>query len=319
MGEKETEKPSDAIKHDAFLKKAFESPVATREFLDEFLSDKVKQKLDLTKIIVEKESYVEEDLTRRISDIVLSVKTKSNDDAFVYVLIENQSNPDYWIAFRLWKYMLLLSERHKKKRNKLPLVCPIVLYNGKKKYTAPLNLWELFEDPELAKELWINDYNLVDLRAMQDDEINYDKHVSMFVYMLKHIHDRDLVKSIEQLLENCRKVIQFDVSEEYIYMKSIMWYCGNRLERSSVKQINCKILDIVPEENRNDIMKTFAQECTEKGIAIGIEQGLEQGFQQGKFTIARALLQDGMPASKVANVTNIPVSKIVQLKDNIPA
>ncbi|KDO02204.1 Putative transposase, YhgA-like protein (plasmid) [Rickettsia tamurae subsp. buchneri] len=86
-------------------------------------------------------------MQKRLSDVVYSVSLKknnikdsttesaNNDKAYVYVLIEHQSSSDYWIAFRLLQYMLLLCERHKdvnkknntkqEKGNKLPLICPI--------------------------------------------------------------------------------------------------------------------------------------------------------------------------------------------------
>jgi predicted transposase/invertase (TIGR01784 family) len=173
--------------HDALLKKVMENPIAAAEFLDEYLPVEFKQQLDLSTVQMEKESFVEKNLTRQLSDIVLSVKTKDNEQAFVYALIENQSTPDYWISFRLWKYALLLAERHMKGKDKLPLICPIVLYNGSKKYNAPRNLWELFTDPAMSKKLLAGDYRLIDLQAMSDDDINYDKHISMLTYMMKHI------------------------------------------------------------------------------------------------------------------------------------
>ena len=88
--------------------------VAAKEFLEYYLPKEFKELIDLSKIRIEKESFVEEGLKRRLSDIIYSVKTKENEEAFVYVLIESQSTADYWISFRLWKYMLLLLERHMK-------------------------------------------------------------------------------------------------------------------------------------------------------------------------------------------------------------
>jgi len=74
-----------------------------REFLEHYLPDDFKELVDLSKITIEKETYVEDHLKRRLSDVVYSIKTKGNDDAFVYILIETQSDIDYWIACRLWK------------------------------------------------------------------------------------------------------------------------------------------------------------------------------------------------------------------------
>jgi predicted transposase/invertase (TIGR01784 family) len=125
-------KASVAIKSDALFKRIMQEEVAAKEFLEYYLPREFKDLIDLSKIRIEKESFVEEGLKRRLSDIIYSVKTKENEEAFVYVLIESQSTADYWISFRLWKYMLLLLERHMKDKNRLPLIAPLLVYNGTK-------------------------------------------------------------------------------------------------------------------------------------------------------------------------------------------
>ena len=110
--QKKIRKAVTPIKSDGLFKKIMQDVVAAREFLEFYLPLDFKDLVDLTKIRVEKESFVEDDLKRRLSDIIYAVKTKDNEEAFVYVLIESKSIPDYWISLRLWKYMLLLSERH---------------------------------------------------------------------------------------------------------------------------------------------------------------------------------------------------------------
>ncbi|KJV70551.1 transposase, YhgA-like family protein [Orientia tsutsugamushi str. UT76] len=48
-----------------------------------------------------------------ISSIELHQKTWQ---CFYLYLIEAQSTVDYWTALRLWRYTLLLCERHKKEK-----------------------------------------------------------------------------------------------------------------------------------------------------------------------------------------------------------
>ncbi len=177
-------------------------PVAAREFLEHYLPVSFKNKINLNSVKIEKESFVTEDLRKRLSDVVYSVSLKknnikdsitenaNNDKAYVYVLIEHQSSSDYWIAFRLWQYMLLLCEKHRDanknksnvkhaKDNKLPLICPIVVYANDKPYNAPRSFWELFEDGKTAKEMMGDEYLLVDLQKQSDNEIEQKKHLGM--------------------------------------------------------------------------------------------------------------------------------------------
>lgn len=182
---------SERPRHDELFKKVMSEPIAAREFLEHYLPVSFKNKINLNSVKIEKESFVTEDLKKRFSDVVYSVSLKNdnvkdsttdsvdNDKAYVYVLIEHQSSSDYWIAFRLWQYMLLLCERYKdankgnnkQERDKLPLICPIVVYANDKPYNAPRSFWELFEDSNTAKTLMLDEYLLVDLQKQSDDEI----------------------------------------------------------------------------------------------------------------------------------------------------
>ncbi len=143
--------------------------------------------VDLSKITVEQESYIEESLNKKYSNIKYKISTNNKEEAFVYVLVEAQSTIDYWTALQLWKYTLLLCERHKQGKDKLPLVYNLVIYNGQEIYNAPKNLWSLFTDSVMAKKLMAEDYQLVDLQAMTDDEIVKKKHLGMLEYMMQHI------------------------------------------------------------------------------------------------------------------------------------
>ena len=107
--------------HDGLIKKVMENLIAAAEFLEEYLPESFKSRIDLSTVKIEKESFVEKNLKKQLNDIILSVKTKNNQKAFVYTLIEAQVNPDYWIAFRLWKYILPVSYTHLT----LPTICSV--------------------------------------------------------------------------------------------------------------------------------------------------------------------------------------------------
>ena len=125
------------LPHDSLFKRIMENDIAAKEFLSEYLPQEVKDIIDLNTIKVQKESYIEPNLTKRLSDIVYKVDAKNNQEAFIYIACEHQSSVDQLMAFRLWKYTLLLAERHLDKKGNIPLIFPLVVYAGKAKYTAP--------------------------------------------------------------------------------------------------------------------------------------------------------------------------------------
>jgi hypothetical protein len=120
----------------------------------------------------------------------------------------------------LWQYLLLLCERHKKDKAKLPLICPIVIYSGKEPYVAAKNLWQLFGNPAQAKKLMTEDYKLVDLQTMSDDEIIKQRHAA--IYAQAHTY-WDFLKLWEDFLMRFQPDIVLDKENGYIYIRSFLW------------------------------------------------------------------------------------------------
>ena len=310
--------------HDSLVKKVMENPIAAAEFLDEFLPAEFKDILDLDSLKVEKESFVEESLKTRLSDIVYSVKTKADQDgesqdAFIYTLLEHQSYPDYWMPLRMWKYSLLLLERHAKKKNKLPIILPLVLYNGQRKYTAPKNLWELFTLPTLAQNAMAGDYNLIDLNAMSDDDIDYEKHLSFVLYTMKHIHDRDTLKMLEQAMQKCTKALIIDKGKDYVHTKLILWYTDSKVPAENKQLLEQLIVDNLPKQDMENIMRTVAdtyiEQGVEKGILQGIEKGIEKGANQRNVEIVSRMLKENTDIKFISSVTGLDNDEILKIQN----
>lgn len=297
------------LKHDAIAKKILENPLAAKEFLDEYLPADFKALVDLNTIKPEKDTFVEESLTRQLSDLVYSVKTKDDNKAFVYILVEHKSTSSYWIALKLWKYMLLLCERHEKNTDKLPLICPILLYNGSERYHAPRNLWQLFEVPEQAKKLMTEDYVLVDVHSMSDDEIIEKGHLGMFEYVLKHIHQRDMIKLWDRFLEVFKPTIMLDKENGYIYIKSFLWYTESKLPDEKQKELSEILIKHLSEEEEGNIMRTIAEKYIEEGVTQGVTRGVE--------LTAINMLKHNADINFISKVTGYSVEQILKLKNKL--
>ncbi|CEO17776.1 hypothetical protein RMONA_07120 [Rickettsia monacensis] len=305
------------LKHDALVKNILTEKIAAQEFLEHYLPSDFKDLIDLREITVEKESFIEDDLKRKYSDIIYSVKTRDQKEAFVYVLIEAQSTCDYWIALRLWKYMLLLCERHMTNKEKLPLICPLLIYNGYEVYSAPRNFWELFTKPEQAKKLMMKDYQLVDLQSQSDDEIAKKKHLGMMEYFLKHIYQRDMLKLWDEFLTRFKPSLIMDKESGYIYLRSFLWYTDAKISEEKQQELEQIIVKHLSTEEKDNIMRTIAQKYIDEGIQHGIIQGIEKGKAEGiqigqmkgkaeeRVEIAKKMLSQGCNFSFISSVTGL--------------
>ncbi|WP_342225262.1 Rpn family recombination-promoting nuclease/putative transposase [Rickettsia endosymbiont of Urophora cardui] len=329
---------SERPRHDELFKKVMSEPVAAREFLEHYLPVSFKNKINLNSVKIEKESFVTEDLRKRLSDVVYSVSLKQDNvaagntdstnkninniediehnKAYVYVLIEHQSSSDYWISFRLWQYMLLLCERHKdntKEKSKLPLICPIVVYANDKPYNAPRSFWELFEDTKTAKALMSDEYLLVDLQQQSDNEIEQKKHLGMMEYMLKHIKARDILNLWQSLLEKFESSIEIDKENGYIYIKWLLWYSDAKIAEDKQVELAKIIASYLKKEDQEGLMRTIADKYIDEGVQKGMVQGMQIGEAKGKYEVAKNMLANNYSIPEVSRITGLSIAEINDL------
>ncbi len=89
-------------------------------------------------------SFVSDRFKRRENDVIWRVRFRSQW-LYVYLLIEFQSTVDRFMALRLMVYVGLLYQRLIDEKlirpgGFLPPVLPIVLYNGTRRWSAPLDV-----------------------------------------------------------------------------------------------------------------------------------------------------------------------------------
>ncbi|MEI7990389.1 MAG: Rpn family recombination-promoting nuclease/putative transposase [Chloroflexota bacterium] len=96
-------------------------------------------------------SFVSDDLREREDDRIwrMRLKDRSEDKwLYVYILLEFQSTVDRFMVVRMLTYIGLLYQdliksRQVKEGDYLPPVLPLVLYNGRTPWKAPLDLEKL--------------------------------------------------------------------------------------------------------------------------------------------------------------------------------
>ena len=181
--------------HDAVFRQMLMHQAVAKDFLQLYLPAPFLAICELDSLQLVFGSFVEEDLRASYSDILYSLRTR-HGPGYVYALIEHQSTPDKLMAFRLLRYALAAMQRHLDAgHDTLPLVVPILFYHGKvSPWPWARNWQQLFADPALAKALYSNDFPLVDLTVMPDNQIARHRRMAMLELLQKHIRHRDLAE-----------------------------------------------------------------------------------------------------------------------------
>ncbi len=133
---------------DPAYKRLFSRPRMVRDLLRGFAARNWSAELDLDSLTPLPASYVSHDLRQRHGDLVWRVRFKDDRWLYVVLLLEFQSAVDRSMAVRMLTYTALLyqkliSEGVLRERSGLPPVLPVVIYNGRRPWTAPVDVGEL--------------------------------------------------------------------------------------------------------------------------------------------------------------------------------
>jgi predicted transposase YdaD len=140
--------------HDALFRFVFGKPVHAASELRAVLPAPLAHRLDLSGLHPVNGSFVDEELTNRHCDVLMRTRLDGRE-AFVYVLIEHQSSPDRMMPLRMLRYLMRIWDRwleEHPRANRLPMIVPLVVYQGSRRWTHPVELSELLDvDPETAR------------------------------------------------------------------------------------------------------------------------------------------------------------------------
>ncbi len=306
-----SKKVSNNQPHDAFFKKAMANPRVAKEFFEAHLPLEIRDKFDLTTLKPENESFLDNSLGKGIVDMLFSVQF-GEEKGYFYLLVEHQSKPDYFMPFRLYKYMLGICDKHLKRYPKskhLPFIYPMVFYAGLEKYNAPLDLWSLFTDPVLAKKLHTESFQLIELQKIEDEELRKRVWSGVMEYVMKRIFAQDILPFLQSIQPLLREISEKDSN----YIIDILWYTLQNGESEQTEEIINTFKDAATEKERSGIM-TIAERLIEKGIQQGMQRGRQRGIEDGKKQVAMSMLAKGHDIPFIAEITGVSELEIMKLQ-----
>jgi hypothetical protein len=135
--------------HDPSYKLLFSHPQMVRDLLVGFVAEPWVAELDFATLEQVSGSYVAADLRDREDDLLWRVRFRDRW-LYLYLVLEFQARVDPFMAVRLLTYIGLLYQDLIRQgvtaaTGRLPPVLPIVLYNGKPRWTAATELYDLIE------------------------------------------------------------------------------------------------------------------------------------------------------------------------------
>jgi hypothetical protein len=172
--------------HDLSYRLFFSHDRMVRDLLRHILGDAWVDRLDLASAERVNASFVSAALQGRESDVIWKfLRTDADDPVYVYLLFEFQSRPDRYMAVRMMSYMALLYQMliagsHLPASGLLPLVIPVVVYNGLGPWGAAQELSELVERLDPSAEVYVPRlrYLLIHEAEVPEEKLRQDSPVA---------------------------------------------------------------------------------------------------------------------------------------------
>ena len=165
--------------HDGLYHRLFDHPGMVAQLLREFVAGPWLDDLDLERMERQNAKFHAETGDRREGDMIWRIPRRGGGDTYLVLLLEFQSTPYHWMALRVLVYasllwQQLLNEKSLLPDGRLPPILPVVLYNGDRRWAAPLALHELVGLPGNSP-LWqwqpAMSYQIVDEGAFPEDDL----------------------------------------------------------------------------------------------------------------------------------------------------
>ena len=278
--------------------------------------------------------FVLEDYKKRSADLVYRIHV-GDVDIYCYLIMELQSSVDFTMPFRLETYMfslhlkVFLEEKEAVRSRmdyRLPVVVPILFYNGEHPWTAVTrfaqyqNGFEIFGGHVMDFE-----YYLVDLTQITDDYIlNSNKLIDNILALDKN---KKSGPKLTEILEQIEIRLQELTEDEQVsfgkWLEYVLLATARGAKEESVRLLIEKLkgdahlmIHGLQQVILNEYDAGF-EKGNEQGFEKGNKQGFDEGIAQGIRAGIEALVSDNMEMGASEEQIVIKIQKYFNLDEKI--
>jgi hypothetical protein len=308
--------------HDQTYRRVFSHPQMLRALLEGFVEREIVEALDLEQMQQLNTKFSFKDLSVREPDVIWEVQRREAGAGPVYVLVmvEFQSSVDWAMPVRVMQYVSLAYEQALKQQggpsaaSVLPATLPIVLYNGRYRWSAPTSLRQMIgQEPEapLSKYSPALEFLLIDVGDI--DPAYLDKMGDMCAMMLRLEQPQKPAALAEQAI----KFVQLLRAALPEAMREDLAIWLSELLR--VAKLPVPPATILHDKESSPMFVETMLKYREELIEEGREEGREAGILRGRRdTIARQLqLKFGVDEGRAAWLDALSVAQLDLLAERL--
>ena len=267
--------------HDETYKKLFAFPRMVEDLLRGFVAGRWIGEVDFSTLQKLSAEYVSDELVKRHGDAVWQVRLRERW-LYLLVLLEFQSRDEPRMALRILTYTSLLYGELIRNgavgaREPLPVVLPVVLYNGARAWRAAREVGELIAPvgPGLAPYQPSQRYCVVDERRLGEDDLPSRNLMTVIVQLERSRSLADLARLVQALRERLG-----DPGEQELRKAFVDWV------RQAAERLAPRGAALPPVRTLEELKMTLVERVAE-WPKQWIQEGLEQGLAHERALLRR--------------------------------
>ena len=300
------------------------------DFLRSFVPADWVRDLDEDSFTQVESTLVLQDLRKREPDVVWRGRLRTDGrEIVVVVLVEVQSTVETKMALRLLGYMTAIWQKEAEKRTpgastgssgsneslrssataeKLPAIVPIVIYNGKRPWTAARRFRELIEGAERFSGRLVDfEYWLIDVRRLREEELLGLSGAMAAVFWLDGTREEaEVARRLRRLIRLLARVPKDQVGPLLDWVSAVL---GARLPAEEGPALLGRLKEVRSGKEAEEMATNF-----ERMLDRWLEKTKREGRLEARRETARRLMAKGMDDGLIAEVTELSAEEIARLR-----
>ena len=286
--------------------------------------DSLKALIAPENLTLEPVSFIDKKLRPTQSDLLWNCRSPDSDEieAFFYILWEHQSSIDHWMVLRIHCYMAQIWERwllelfaskdseKKRTEKKMPLIFPLVIYQGETGWNAPQSLADLTcgQIPDDIRPYFPDfKFHLESVVARPEDEFPPGL-AQLGISVMKLMWDDDFIGWLNRIQD---QLLELQKRGEEDKITVLLVYAFSQIDRTKregfIEHIHNNLKPMTT------IGQSIYDSLIEEGMEKGIEKGIEKGMEKQAKTMVRNMHENGMTIEEIVKVTLIEKEVVERL------
>jgi hypothetical protein len=265
--------------HDAMFKQLLSDPALAAQELRAVLPPALVACVDWSVMTLMPASFVDAVFHQRTSDLVYQSRFL-DDGGDVFWLFEHQSTEDWWMLKRVLdtkRMMWLLWLKQHPEAWHLPVIVPVVVYNGPRPWRVPRDMHALYGVSEnlgaaLGPHVLSCTLIIDDLRAVDDEALHsrgMDAYARLCLFAMARAADKDFLDCLAAWRLELSIMFKSGDAER---IRAFLAYTSHVHRHADPATVRKRIAALVGPE-QEDTVQTFYEMIVQEGFDKGLETG----------------------------------------------